>query len=291
MRIGVAFPTTEIGTDTAAIRDFAQAAESLGFDHITAIDHVLQSGTAAADDWRSYYTRDNMFHEPLILFGYLAAVTGKIELATAILILPQRPTVLVAKQTAELDVLCGGRLRLGVAIGWNELEFDALGQTFRNRAKRMEEQIEVLRLLWTQELVTFDGQYHKIENAGINPLPVQESIPVWLGAFESPAIRRAGRMGDGWFLNPRVGVGDEARGQIEEFYAAARESGRDPATLGIDVTLHIADSGPQEWAAQTAQWQDLGATHVTLRTMYAGLKTPDQHIDVMRQFREAYPAS
>ena len=291
MRIGVAFPTTEIGTDPAAIRDFAQAAESLGFDHITAIDHVLQSGTAAADDWRSYYTRNNMFHEPLILFGYLAAITQKIELATAILILPQRPTVLVAKQTAELDVLCGGRLRLGVAIGWNELEFDALGQRFRNRAKRMEEQIEVLRLLWTKELVTFDGQYHKIENAGINPLPVQASIPVWLGAFESPAIRRAGRMGDGWFLNPRVGPGDEARAQIEEFSAAARESGRDPAALGIDVTLHVADADPQEWAAQAAQWQAMGATHVTMRTMYAGLETPAQHIDAMRRFRDAFPAS
>lgn len=289
MKLGVSFPTTEIGTDPAVIRDFAQSVESLGYEYITAIDHVLQSGTAAADDWRGYYTRDNMFHEPMILFGFLAAATQRIEFATAILILPQRPTVLVAKQAAELDVLCGGRLRLGVAIGWNDIEYAALGQPFRNRARRMEEQVEVMRLLWTRELVTFEGEWHRIEDAGINPLPVQRPIPVWFGAFQEPAIRRAARMGDGWFVNPRVGPGDEAREQIEGFHDTARDAGRDPGALGIDATLHVGDAGPQEWAAQAEQWRTLGATHVTVRTMYAGLESPDDHLDVLRRFREAFP--
>ena len=290
MRIGVAFPTTEIGTDPAVIRAFAEAAEDLGYDHITLIDHVLQAGTAEADDWRAYYTRDNMFHEPMVLFGFLAAVTQRIELATAILILPQRPTVLVAKQAAEIDVLTGGRLRLGVGIGWNKLEFDAMGQNFRNRARRIEEQVAVLRALWTNELVTYNGEWHRIEEAGINPLPVQQPIPIWFGAFEDPAIQRAGRLADGWYLNPRVGPDDEAQRQIELYHESARGEGRDPATLGLDTTLHIGEDGPQAWAAHVEQWRDLGASHVTLRTMYAGLGTPDDHIDALRRFREACPA-
>jgi probable F420-dependent oxidoreductase len=288
MRIGVAFPTTEIGTDPAVIRDFAQAVEDLGFDHITAIDHVLQAETAEADDWRSYYTRDNTFHEPFVLFGFLAAVTRTLELSTAILILPQRPAILVAKQAAELDVLSGGRLRLGVGIGWNALEFDALGQSFRNRARRIEEQVALMRALWTNEIITFDGEWHAVESAGLNPLPVQQPIPVWFGAFEPPAIKRAGRMGDGWFLNPRIAPGDEAKTQIAIFRKAAEDTGRDPSALGIDVTLHIGDREPEEWAQQVTDWQAHGVTHVTLRTMYAGLATPDDHIDVLKRFKAAH---
>jgi probable F420-dependent oxidoreductase len=288
MRIGVAFPTTEIGTDPAVIRDFAQAVEDLGFDHITAIDHVLQAETAEADDWRSYYTRDNTFHEPFVLFGFLAAVTRTLELSTAILILPQRPAILVAKQAAELDVLSGGRLRLGVGIGWNALEFDALGQSFRNRARRIEEQVTLMRALWTNEIITFDGEWHAVESAGLNPLPVQQPIPVWFGAFEPPAIKRAGRMGDGWFLNPRIAPGDEAKTQIAIFRKAAEDTGRDPSALGIDATLHIGDREPEEWAQQVTDWQAHGVTHVTLRTMYAGLATPDDHIDVLKRFKAAH---
>jgi probable F420-dependent oxidoreductase len=289
MRIGVSFPTTEIGTDPAVIRDFAQAAEDLGFDHITAIDHVLQAGTTDSTGWRAYYTRDNMFHEPFVLFGFFAGATTKIELATAILILPQRPTVLVAKQAAEVDVLTGGRLRLGVGIGWNALEFDALGQNFRNRGRRIEEQVAVLRALWTNELVTYEGEWHRIDDAGLNPLPVQRPIPLWFGAFEEPAIRRAGRLGDGWYLNPRIEPGDDAKRQIEIFHEGALEMGRDPEALGIDVTLHIGEQDPGVWAAQAECWKALGASHVTVRTMYAGLTTPDDHIRVLRKFREAYP--
>jgi probable F420-dependent oxidoreductase len=289
MRIGVAFPTTEIGTDPAAIRDFAQAAEDLGYDHITIIDHVLQAAKPAANDWRAYYSRDNMFHEPMVTLGFLAAATRRIGLATAILILPQRPAVLVAKQAAEIDVLSGGRLRLGVGLGWNELEFDALGQNFKNRNRRMVEQIALMRALWTNETVTFDGEWHRIDDAGINPLPVQRPIPVWVGAFAAPAIRRAAQVADGWFVNPRVDPGDAAP-LIAIFREAARAAGRDPNALGLDATLHLGDRGSQEWGALAEGWKKAGVTHCTVRTMYSGFETLDDHIRAIRSFRAAHPS-
>lgn len=287
MRIGAAFPTTEIGTDPDTIRHFATAVEDMGFDHLTAIDHVLQAGRSEDTGWRSYYTRGNMFHEPFVLFGFLAAATRSIELATAILILPQRPAVLVAKQAAELDLLSAGRLRLGVGIGWNALEFDALGQNFRNRGRRIEEQVEVMRLLWTQDLVTFEGEWHRISDAGINPLPVQQPIPLWFGAFEEPAIRRAGRLGDGWYLNPRLVPGDEVRHAIGVFHTAAAEAGRATDGLGIDATLHVGSRTPADCGDLFKQWCDLGVSHVTIRTMYSDLDSPSEHLRVLEAVHAA----
>lgn len=288
MRIGVAFPTTEIGNDPSAIRDFVQSAEELGYAHVTCIDHVVQAGRAEAG-WRAYYTRDNAFHEPLILFAFAAAVTKRIELAPAVLVLPQRQAALVAKQAAELDVLSGGRLRLGVGIGWNEAEYEALGQDFRSRARRFEEQIEVLRALWSQDLVTFRGEHHKLTDVGLNPGPLRRPLPLWLGAFETRAIARAGRLADGWFLNPRVAPGSEAEALIGAFRAAAREAGRDTARLGMDATLHVADKTPRQVAAEVEAWRGHGATHVTLRTMYSGLRSPAEHIATIRKLRAALP--
>lgn len=289
MQVGLSIHSTEIGNDPVAIRDFVQAAEDMGYAHLTLIDHVIQSGKAVADDWRSFYTRDNAFHEPLIFYAYVAALTKKIELATAILILPQRQTALVAKQCAELDLLSGGRLRLGVGIGWNEMEFEVLGQNFRNRARRVEEQIDVMRALWTNELVDYDGEWHKIQDAGLNPLPVQRPIPVWIGAFVEPAIERAGRIADGWFANPRTPPGPETEEHFEIFREAARAAGRDPSKLGIDATVLSGDRGSQAWAAEAKQWKEMGATHLTFRTMASGLTSNDQHIDALRRFKEAYP--
>lgn len=290
MRIGAAFPTTEIGNDPTVIKDFVQAVEEMGYDHLTIIDHVIQAEAPEGDDWRAYYVRSNPFHEPLVMLGYLAALTTRLEFATAILILPQRPAVLVAKQLAELDVLSGGRLRAGVGIGWNALEFEALGQNFKNRARRMEEQIELLRRLWTEEIVSFDGSYHRIGAAGINPLPVQQPIPVWFGAFELPAIRRAGRLGDGWFINPRIKP-DEARGQIEVFHEAAREAGRDPGSLGMDATVHYGQRGDNELAAEAEAWRETGVSHLTVRTMYSDLGGIDEHLEALRRCRQALPES
>ncbi|MGE4219011.1 MAG: LLM class F420-dependent oxidoreductase [Alphaproteobacteria bacterium] len=291
MRVGVAFPTTEIGTDPAVIRDYAQAVEEMGFHHLTMIDHVLQEPAQPdAEEWQTYYSLKNMFHEPLVLFGFLAACTARIQLATAILILPQRPAVLVAKQAAELDILTKGRIRLGVGVGWNEVEFKALNQDFKNRGPRMEEQIALMRALWTQDRVTFEGQWHRIDDAGINPLPVQRPIPVWFGAFAPPAIRRAARLGDGWYANPFFGgLDEETRRDVAIFRQAAAEADRDPASVGLDGTLRTADKTPDQWVAEAESWRQLGASHVTVRTMKAGLTDPKAHLEVLRQFKAAWP--
>ena len=205
MRFGVVFPQTEIGADPVAIRDFAQAAEQMGYQHILAYDHVLGANPASRPGWDPTYTHRDMFHEPFVLFGYLAGLTQRIEFVTGVIILPQRQTVLVAKQAAALDVLSGGRLRLGIGIGWNPVEYEALGESFKNRGLRSEEQIEVMRKLWTQELVNFEGKWHKITDAGLNPLPVQRPIPIWFGATNKRALRRLARLGDGWFPLFRAG--------------------------------------------------------------------------------------
>ncbi|MBT6274204.1 MAG: LLM class F420-dependent oxidoreductase [Chromatiales bacterium] len=283
MKPGASFPTTEIGNDVAEIRAFAAGVEALGFDYLTCIDHVVQAAEPVADDWRAYYTRDHPFHEVTVLFGYLAALTTRIELATAILILPQRPTALVAKQFAELDVLSAGRIRAGVGIGWNEVEFDALGHDFSTRAARMEEQMELLRALWTQEIVHFDGRFDNISGVGINPLPVQRPIPLWIGAFVPAAIRRAGRLADGLFLNPRVKPGAEAAGLISQFREAADKAGRDANALGLDVTILTEGRGGNAIREEYEQWRELGASHVTLRTMTAGLSRAGDHLEVLEQ--------
>src|SRR5438552_7102877 len=231
MRIGVVFPQTEIGDDPIAIRDYAQTVEQLGYQHLLIYDHVLGASIANRPDWRGPYTSDTLFHEPFVLFGYLAGLTKRIELVTGVIILPQRQTVLVAKQAAALDVLSGGRLRLGIGIGWNPVEYEALGENFKNRGRRSEEQVEVMRKLWTQELVTFEGEWHKITDAGLNPLPIQRPIPAWFGGGHDQTLRRVARLGDGWF--PLLAPDDACRGAIEKIHSYAQEAGRDPSSVGI----------------------------------------------------------
>ena len=282
MHIGVVFPQTEIGDDPAVVRDYAQTAEGLGYTHILAYDHVIGASTENRPDWRGPYTAETMFHEPFVLFGYLAAATHLIELVTGVIILPQRQTVLVAKQAAEVDVLSGGRLRLGVGVGWNAVEFEALGEDFHTRGKREEEQIELLRMLWTQPVITFKGRWHTVTEAGLNPLPVQRPIPVWLGGHSDAALERAGRIGDGWL--PQMPPGDKAREAIDKLHRAAREAGRDPATLGIEARLHMRDGDPDTWRAALDAWRDLGATHASINTMGMGL-TAREHIAAIRRFQ------
>jgi probable F420-dependent oxidoreductase len=226
-----------------------------------------------------------MFHEPFVLFGYLAAVTKKIGLATGVIILPQRQTVLAAKQAAAVDVLSDGRLRLGVGIGWNPVEYEALGENFTDRGRRSEEQIEVMRALWTRELVTFKGRWHTITDAGINPLPVQRPIPIWIGGAAAPVLRRVGRLADGWF--PLVEPGDKVRSMIEKIRSYAKEAGRDPAAIGIEGRVSAAGGSPDKWREAIAQWKELGATHISVNTMKAGLSTPAAHVDAIRRFRVA----
>jgi probable F420-dependent oxidoreductase len=288
MRFGVVFPQTEIGNDPAAIRDLAQAAEELGYQHILAYDHVIGANPASRPGWRAPYAHRDAFHEPFVLFGYLAGVTKKIELVTGIIILPQRQTVLVAKQAAALDVLSGGRLRLGIGIGWNPVEYEALGENFKNRGRRSEEQIEVMRRLWTHELVSFEGKWHKIIDAGLNPLPIQRPIPIWFGGTDDRALRRLAQLGDGWF--PLLRPDHQCRELIEKLRSYTREAGRDPNRMGVEGRVTIGQHEPEQWASEIQAWKDLGATHLTVNTMKAGLARPSDHIEAIRRFRAVIDA-
>jgi probable F420-dependent oxidoreductase len=294
MKIGVVFPQIESGTDPGFIRDYAQTAESLGYDHILIYDHVVGANTASRPKWSGPYTSKNTFHEPFVVFGYMAAVTQRIELATGVIILPQRQAVLVAKQAAEVDVLSGGRLRLGIGVGWNDVEFDALGTNFHDRGARCVEQMKVMRALWTQETVTFEGKWHRIPDAGINPLPVQRPIPLWIGGESEIALRRAARIADGWMSSRPIRpagkqpAGEPAREhQVERLREHLAAAGRSPKTFGIEGRAAIADGGPDQWRLQIEQWQKLGATHLSVNTMQAGLPNPRAHIDAITRFREA----
>ena len=285
MRIGAVFPQTEIGTSAPAIRDYAQAVEAMGYTHILAYDHVVGASTATRRNWTGPYTSESLFHEVFVLFGYLAAATSAVELVTGVLILPQRQTVLVAKQAAEVDVLSGGRFRLGVGIGWNPVEFEALGEDFHNRGVRSEEQIEVLRALWSEHAITFHGRWHHIEAAGINPLPVRRSIPIWLGGSVDATLRRAGRLGDGWM--PQLPPDDRARDMVERLRAYAREAGRDPDALGIEARLSVAQVRDEAgWTRFAEGWHALGATHLTVNTMGMDLPSPDGHVEMLRRVKD-----
>lgn len=285
MKIGVVLPQTEIGADPAGVRDYAQAVEEMGYTHILAYDHVLGASIENRPDWRGSYDSNDMFHEPLVLFGYLAGLTQHVELVTGILILPQRQTALVAKQAAEVDILSGGRLRLGVGIGWNQVEYESLGEDFHTRGRRMEEQIELLRLLWTQPVVDFKGKWDTIPQAGLNPLPVQRPIPIWIGASVEAALERVGRLGDGWF--PQMPPNDKARELLEKLREYTAQAGRDPKAMGIEARLTLRGLTPDGWKEQVEGWRNLGATHISVNTMGMELKGVASHIDMLRRFRES----
>lgn len=284
MHIGVVFPQTEIGTDPVAIRDYAQAVEDLGYHHILTYDHVVGADISNRPGWPGPYTYQHLFHEPFVLFGYLAAITRRVELVTGILILPQRQTVLVAKQAAEVDVLSGGRLRLGVGVGWNPVEYEALNEDFSNRGRRSEEQIVLLRALWTRPVVTFTGRWHHVHAAGINPLPVQRPIPVWIGGMAEATLQRVARLGDGWF--PQIGPNDRARAMVERLRAYTRAAGRDEQAIGIEARLSIGQLPEVRWQGYADAWEALGATHLSIHTMGAGLASVQAHIQALRRAKE-----
>jgi probable F420-dependent oxidoreductase len=292
MQVGAVFPQLEIGTDPRAIAEYARTIEELGYDHLVVFDHVLGADSNRPGGWTGVYDHRSMFHEPFVLYGYLAGITTRLKLATAVIVLPQRQTALVAKQAAELDVLSGGRLILGVGIGWNQVEYEALGMSFTNRGKRIEEQIKVLRALWKDEVVDLKGRWHRIDRAGINPLPVQRPIPVWMGGgyqardrkIIEPALRRIAALADGWFTH--LPPNEDGRKGMALFRELVEENGRDPAKVPVEGRIQGARGGPEEWKRGIAAFREMGMTSVELTTMGAGYRAVDEHLDALRRFRE-----
>ena len=279
MQIGVVFPQTEIGADAAAVRRYGERVTELGYQHLLAYDHVLGADPAVHQGWRGPYDVRTTFHEPLVMFGFLAASTP-LELVTGIIIAPQRQTALLAKQAAEVDLLTGGHFRLGVGLGWNQVEYEALGQDFSTRGRRLEEQVELMRRLWTEPSVTHAGVFDRVTGAGLAPLPVQRPIPVWFGAQSERAYRRVGRLADGWF--PQVSPGPDLDAARSVVAAAAIEADRDPSRLGMEGRVSWrGDAG--KLAGEAAQWRDAGVTHLAVNTMGAGLGTLDDHLAALEQ--------
>jgi len=285
MRIGVVLPQTEIGPSVAGLRAYGQGVEELGYQHVLSYDHVMGADPEVHSPWTGPYDVDTEFHEPFVLFGFLAGCTS-LELVTGIIILPQRPTVLVAKQAAEVDLLTKGGFRLGIGVGWNPVEYEALGQDFTVRGRRIEEQVGLLRELWTSRSVTFAGEFDTVTGAGLAPLPVRRPIPIWFGGMSPAAYERMGRLADGWF--PLVQPGpklDEARAIVAR---AAEGAGRDPGSIGLE--------GRVDWRGdrddvidRIESWRAAGASHLTLNTMGAGLADVDAHLEALASVASRLP--
>jgi len=276
MKIGLVYPQTEFGNDAAAIKEYAQTAEGLGFSHILAYDHVLGANPNRPEKLNGPYTHLDAFQSPLLLFSFMAAITEKLAFATGIIILPQRQTALFAKQAASLDNLSSGRLRLGVGIGWNKVEYLALNQDFHTRGKRIEEQVQLLRELWQQPLVTFKGKWDCVPDAGLNPLPIQRPIPIWFGGHATPVLERLAKIGDGWMPNYREA--SQAKDSWLFIRQTAEQIGRQSFEIGLEARLHIHPDGQDEWIKKMQAWEKLGATHITFNTMGAGLDTSAKHL-------------
>jgi probable F420-dependent oxidoreductase len=283
VQIGVVFPQTELGGDVGAVRAYGQGVEALGFAHLLAYDHVLGADPAVHQPWNGPYDSHTTFHEPFVMFGYLAAIT-RLELVTGIIILPQRQTALVAKQATEVDVLSEGRLRLGVGLGWNPVEYEALGQAFDQRGRRLSEQIGLLRRLFTEPSLSFDGEYDRITGAGLAPLPVQRPIPIWVGGASDPAYRRIGRHADGWF--PQVRPGDDLDHALSLIRTAAEAAGRDPSTIGMEGRASWSPDDPERFVRQVDRWRAAGATHLGIDTMRTGQDGVDDHLSALAQAAE-----
>lgn len=282
MKVGAVLPQNETTADPGALRAYVEAVEDLGYAHIVLYDHVLGAAADRPGGWRGPYTDKDPFHEVMVVMGYMAAITTRVELVSEVLVLPQRQTALVAKQAAEVDILSGGRLRLGVGLGWNQVEYEALGEEFHNRGRRVEEQIELMRRLWAEPLVDFEGEFHSIPRAGLNPLPGRR-IPIWMGGSAERARERVARIADGWMMN----VEKDPHGALAGMRALVAAAGRDPATFGIEVRVGIAE-GLEKTSTEMSEWHELGASHATVNTMRAGLEWPGGHIDALRRFTELY---
>jgi probable F420-dependent oxidoreductase len=282
--LGSIFPQTEIGSDPAGVRSYVQSVEQLGYTHLIVYDHVLGVDRDLQPDFVGQYDVDSTFHEPFVLFGYLAAITNSIELVTGVIVAPQRQTAVMAKQAAEVDLLSGGRLSLGVGVGWNAFEYTALGQDFHTRGARLDDQIALLRALWSRRAVTWDSRFDHMAGMGISPRPARGSIPIWIGARSDAAYRRVGRLADGWF--PRVSAGPKFEHARQVVAAAARDAARDPATIGVNCRL-AWNGDLDSLVERAARWIDLGATQLSIETTGVGLTSVAEHVDALEQAMEA----
>ncbi len=288
MKLGIVFPHDEIGTDPIAIRDHAQGAEALGADHMMVYDHVLGADPDREGGWNGPYDKDVAFHEPFTLFSYMAAVTSTIEFGTCVLVLPQRQTALVAKQAAQLAILSGNRFRMGIGVGWNAVEFQGLDTPFARRGARQAEQVELLRRLWTEDNVAFEGQFHTVDRASILPRPARP-IPVWFGGAAPVVLRRCGRLGDGWV--PAGVPNEKSRQAIATIRAAREEAGLPWEGFGIQAQAQTRGGNPERWKTHHDNWRDLGCTHLAIVTHYVGNGTDvDAHLASAERYFEAVRA-
>jgi probable F420-dependent oxidoreductase len=282
MKIGVVFPQTEVQHDPVWVRAFAQQLEALGYDHVLAYEHVLGVDQGHPHAIQGPYGIEDSFLSPMLLFSAMASVTEKLEFATAILVLPQRDAVLVAKQAATLDVLSGGRLRLGVGVGWNAAEFAVLGADFSNRGQRVEEQVQVMNELWTQPVVNFSGDWHRLEHVGIRPLPVQRPIPIWFGGYADIVLRRIAKFGTGWF--PGFSDIEEAKPQLDRLAHYVEAEGRSWSDIGIEVRIRYGGGDLDDLGARLEAWSRLGISHLSVNTMGSGLQDQDAHLHAIERF-------
>jgi len=285
MKIGVVFPQTEIGPDAGGVRAYTQAVEQMGYTHVLAYDHVIGANLANRPDWKGPYSLETAFHEPFVLFSFMAGMTEKLEFATGIVILPQRQTVLVAKQAAALDVLSDGRFRMGIGIGWNKVEYESLGAEFTDRGARSEEQIALMRALWTKDSVNFEGKWHTVPDAGINPLPIQQPIPIWLGGGADIVVKRIARIADGWM--PMWQPDEAGLKELDKLYAYATEAGRDGSDIGIDGRVTADLASEDSWSDDVKSWSGIKADYIDINTMGQGLTGADAHIERLEKFRPA----
>lgn len=292
MKLGINLPTVDIGGDPAVVKEFAQTAEELGYDHLTLADHVLGVNAENLADWGNRNTSADYFHDPFILFSYLAACTSRIEFSTQVLILPQRQTALVAKQSASLDILSEGRFRFGIGIGWNKAEYIALNESFSNRGRRSVEQIRVLRDLWSQQHVNVDEEWHKIVDVGINPLPRGRSIPLWIGGHEDVTLQRVAKHGDGWIMLAYP-PGNEAKEKFNLLKEYAQKFGRPESSIGIEVWTSSVGK-PEAWRREIEFWKAAGATHICLNNSFSRYhhraisdRSMAGHMSAMALYKEA----
>jgi probable F420-dependent oxidoreductase len=292
MKLGVALPLTDVGGDPTTVRDFAQAAEGLGYDYLAGTDHVLGVNAASRPDWGNRNTSADFFHDPFVLFGFLSACTSRIEFSTEVLILAQRQTVLVAKQTACLDVLSGGRFRLGIGIGWNPVEFIGLNEDFGNRGRRSEEQVQVMQALWAERHVSFKGRWHTVDDAGINPLPLTRRVPLWYGGHNEATLQRIAKWGDGWIMLAHP-PGDAARAEIAKLRAYVETAGRKKEAVGLSVWVS-AVGDEASWRKEIEAWKEAGVTHVTLNNTFGRYyhrripgRSMSDHMSAIKRYQQA----